>query len=374
MFSTSMIASSTTSPIAMARPPSVSVFSVMPIRCNTPTATSSDSGIAVSELNAVRRLNRKANSTTATSAAPSSSEWSMLRIEASMKFAGRKMRSCNTTPSAAIAGFISASAFSSPSVTSSVLAPYWLETISTTPGSPSIAASPTFGSGPSWTRATSFIRTVTPLWCASITSPSSAAVSDCPSAWSTMRCVSFSTKPAPRNPVEARAAARTSPIESWNAASLSATTRICNCRTSPPNTTALDTPGTPSSRGRSVQSANVRRSICERLSEVSPTASTRLAADVRGAITGVFTSWGISPDSSPSRSLTICRARNTSLCSSKTAVITESPCTDCERMDSRLATPLMAFSTGRVTSASTSSGESPGASVWITTCGGAKSG
>jgi len=49
-------------------------------------------------------------------------------------------------------------------------------------------------------------------------------------------------------------------------------------------------------------------------------------------------------------------------------------CADCDLMDSRFATPLTAFSTGRVTRASTSSGESPGASVWITTSGGAKSG
>jgi hypothetical protein len=54
-------------------------------------------------------------------------------------------------------------------------------------------------------------------------------------------------------------------------------------------------------------------------------ASTKLAAEVSGAITGALVPWGICPVSSPSRSLTICRARNTSLCSSKTAVITDRP-------------------------------------------------
>ncbi len=36
--------------------------------------------------------------------------------------------------------------------------------------------------------------------------------------------------------------------------------------------------------------------------------------------------------------------------------------------------PVSAFSIGCVTRASTCSGESPGASVWICTCGGANSG
>src|SRR5712692_10078500 len=58
-----------------------------------------------------------------------------------MKLAGRKRRSCNTIPWAAITGFISARARSSPAVTSSVFAPYWPEIIIMTPGLPSIAAS-----------------------------------------------------------------------------------------------------------------------------------------------------------------------------------------------------------------------------------------
>ncbi len=56
MFSTSMTASSTTSPIAIASPPSVIVLSVAPIRFSTTTAISNERGIAVSEMNALRRL------------------------------------------------------------------------------------------------------------------------------------------------------------------------------------------------------------------------------------------------------------------------------------------------------------------------------
>ena len=42
-------------------------------------------------------------------------------------------------------------------------------------------------------------------------------------------------------------------------------------------------------------------------------------------MTGAFTPCGIWPASSPSRSLTTCRARKMSLRSSKMAVITDSP-------------------------------------------------
>ncbi len=53
---------------------------------------------------------------------------------------------------------------------------------------------------------------------------------------------------------------------------------------------------------------------------------------------------------------------------------TASPWIDSDRIVSRPPTPFTAASIGRVTSASTSSGESPDASVWMTTWGGANSG
>src|SRR5262249_56917189 len=58
----------------------------------------------------------------------------------------------------------------------------------------------------------------------------------------------------------------------------------------------------------------------------------------------------------------------------KMAVRTDSPWIDCERRTSRRGTPPTAVSSGRVTSCSTSAGDSPGASVWTTTCGGVNSG
>ena len=58
MFSTSMIASSTTSPMAIAGSPSVRCSGSHPSRVRTMIATSRDSGMAV-KMNATRRLNRR---------------------------------------------------------------------------------------------------------------------------------------------------------------------------------------------------------------------------------------------------------------------------------------------------------------------------
>src|SRR5262245_42824670 len=53
---------------------------------------------------------------------------------------------------------------------------------------------------------------------------------------------------------------------------------------------------------------------------------------------------------------------------------TERPWTDLERSTSSRGMPLTAYSMGSVTSCSISLGDRPGASVWMTTCGGANSG
>ena len=58
MFSTSMIASSTTSPIAITRPARTIVLIVAPTQTSTSVAAISDSGIAVRLISAVRQSNR----------------------------------------------------------------------------------------------------------------------------------------------------------------------------------------------------------------------------------------------------------------------------------------------------------------------------
>ena len=66
MFSTSTTESSTSSPRPMAMPPRVMVLMVRPIRRNTMALTSSEIGIASSEMAVGRTLARKMISTTAT--------------------------------------------------------------------------------------------------------------------------------------------------------------------------------------------------------------------------------------------------------------------------------------------------------------------
>ena len=65
-FSTSTIASSTTSPTAIARPPSVIVFTDRPNQYMTIALVKNDSGMAVSVIAVVRRLSRNRNRTRAT--------------------------------------------------------------------------------------------------------------------------------------------------------------------------------------------------------------------------------------------------------------------------------------------------------------------
>ncbi len=87
MFSTSTTASSTSSPMAMARPPSVMVLMVRPKARNTRTVIRIDIGIAVSEMSVARPFIRKTNSTSATTMAASISTRSTLSIEVSMNVA-----------------------------------------------------------------------------------------------------------------------------------------------------------------------------------------------------------------------------------------------------------------------------------------------
>ena len=154
MFSTSITASSTTTPIAIARPPRVMVSSEAPSRSSTRVAASSESGIAVQEIAAVRRSNRNRNRTTITSTAPTISESLTLLVAVLMKFAGRKRSLWIVIPSASSAGRSSCSAASTFCVTLSVSAAYCSATLRITPGRPWIPAPPIGGSGASTTSAT----------------------------------------------------------------------------------------------------------------------------------------------------------------------------------------------------------------------------
>ncbi len=82
-----MIASSTSAPMAMVKPPSVIVSSVAPNSDRTAMPATSDSGMASAETSVPRRLPRNRNSTISTSNAPSRSASETLRTATSMKSA-----------------------------------------------------------------------------------------------------------------------------------------------------------------------------------------------------------------------------------------------------------------------------------------------
>ncbi len=123
MFSTSMIASSTTSPSAITKPPSTMMLSETPCSTSTMIEASSDKGMAVADTNAVRALNKKRNSTATTSAEPMRISRCTLPIEVSMKLAGRNNCVCTVKPSRCKSGRNWSRRDSTASVVAYVLAP-----------------------------------------------------------------------------------------------------------------------------------------------------------------------------------------------------------------------------------------------------------
>src|SRR5262249_55218885 len=91
MFSTSIIASSTTSPSAITSPASTIVLMVAPEYEITNNAATSDRGIAVRLMTAVRQSYRNTTRMTATSMQPTRSAFLRLSMARSMNVAGRKM-------------------------------------------------------------------------------------------------------------------------------------------------------------------------------------------------------------------------------------------------------------------------------------------
>ena len=121
MFSTSMIASSTTTPMATTNPASTITLSVAPARSRTTIAATSDSGMAIRLMNAVRHSNSRLAMINTTRPTPISMAVVRLSIDCSMNVAGRKIVVSIAMPGRP--GFISPIACSIPRVTSIVLAP-----------------------------------------------------------------------------------------------------------------------------------------------------------------------------------------------------------------------------------------------------------
>jgi len=134
-----------------------------------------------------------------------------------------------------------------------------------------------------------------------------------------------------------------------------------------------DTPPVANMAGFTTHSARVRSSIIEVLSACRPINSISPITLDCGANTGVTPS-GNAPVMVTIFSLTICRARNTSMPQSNSTHTNDEPCNDADRTLRTLVAPFTAVSIGKVTSLSTSSAAMPWASVITTTVGAVRSG
>jgi len=203
--------------------------------------------------------------------------------------------------------------------------------------------------------------------------------------WTLTRCWGRSRKP-PRPGVEA---SRKLKGETQSALPVVATTwsreTPCCCmrtgsawtwswRSRIPHTETLATPSTLMSFGRMVHRDSTERSTKDWSADESPIIMTRLAADVGCNMTGALDAF-VNRAPWVSRSCTTCRARISSVPSSKVITIEDSPAIEIDCMVSTHATPLSRFdSSGTVTRSSTSWAESPSASDWTSTVTGANSG
>ena len=143
--------------------------------------------MAVQEIAAVRRSNRKRNKTTITRMPPRTSESRTFLVAVLMKLAGRKRSAWIVMPSASRPGRSSSKAASTFSVTWSVSAAYCSARLRMTPRLPWTAAPPIGGSGASTTSATfPNVTLAAPLLKRTVRAMAS-GLSDCPSVWNTIR-------------------------------------------------------------------------------------------------------------------------------------------------------------------------------------------
>ena len=313
MFSTSTTASSTSSPMAMARPPRVIVLIDSPSHLKTRIAVRMDKGMAVSEISMVRKLPRKKNSTPATKNEAISSFICRLPSEASMKSAWRK-KTCGALMPAGRLPFMSASAASRRRVRSTVSAVgcFWMLRMtaglatspSSKPPSPRLIAAekPTSATWrsrmgcPARAVSATFFRSssraLRPRWRIRYSRPLSSRKPPEVLAAKPRTALSICSRPMPSSAIR-RVSGRT-----WN------------WRTSPPIGMTCDTPAIAIRRGRSTQSAYSRAALGSAPSPRIGMATSMISPmiDDTGPMRGTAPGGRVA-SSAVSRSLTICRAR-----------------------------------------------------------------
>ena len=132
-----------------------------PMSLKTITVTTSDSGMAASEMNVVRTLSRNRNRTIRTSTAPTTNASPTLYTPRSMN-SRSSYSPVSSTTSAGSDGSTSANAAFTRSVSSRVSVRGCLVTVMATPGCPLMLESPRLTCAPSTTFATSLSSTARP--------------------------------------------------------------------------------------------------------------------------------------------------------------------------------------------------------------------
>ena len=260
MFSTSTTASSTSSPMAMARPPSVMVLMERPIRWKTMAVTRIETGMAVSEIAVVRTFSRKAKSTMATTATASSNTFFTLLMEVSMKFAWRKRRLSALMPSGRVA-VISANAASTCRVRRTVSTPGCFSTETMTAELPWKPASPRLTRAPKPTSAICSKATGWPFTVATARPLRSSRDRVRPMLRMRNSRLYWSVKPPPVLAPNCASAASSCSKETPSARIAAGLGETRYCRTSPPMGITCATPGIVRRRGLMVKSATSLKPI-----------------------------------------------------------------------------------------------------------------
>ncbi len=259
-------------------------------------------------------------------------------------------------------------------MTWSVLPVGCFSTISSRPSPSLITASPIGGGYHARVVATSPSRSGEPLRNATVIFARSSGDSMAAACRTAIRWLGMSTNPPPETTDESVTALTTASSVTPFSRSRSGSTSTWYCRSRWPQIATFATPGIDISRGRIVHFASRVMSICESVLDDTPIFSRRLVEDSGDRITGLFAAAGSRADSTASRSCTTCRADIRSVPSLRISTTDDSPSTDFDRIVLSPIVPLSAFSSGTLIRLSTSSVNSPGASVWISIRGGANSG
>src|SRR5919108_1634114 len=136
----------------------------------------------------------------------------------------------------------------------------------------------------------------------------------------------------------------------------------------------LATPGIFFKRGMTFQKASVDISIILTDFDLIPIFIIRLVDESGGKMIGTVATIGKLGRERANCSFVTCRAAQMSVPCLNQRTTDDTPSTVLERMTASPGTPLSACSSGMVISSSTSTVDIPGASVWISTFGGANSG